>query len=605
MTAKDNAMKKIGYNTLTEIILLITAIVVLVIVCINNHNSQPAVSLGAKFVGEYKIGDSDWQTLTSESHIPALSGEVTLRGRFEGVAPDGDNIGPLKEGWVILFVLDHIGGEMYIDGECVKVFDSENSQIGFHSCGENISEYVVSGNENNGVEIILRNPHHFGNGDAIEKFLDSMTVCSSYTEKALVTKGDFQRTIGFVVIILSLAMSGIALFSSLLHISYKEILWRTAGVLFFAGGYIVMSSPYIRLWSNHTLFNTYALQLCGIMYALFIMGIIMKLVGESRKKLCSTVLALCGVAVCIMLVLSLCGVILPYDVSAYSSVFIAITAIIMLVCCIMELVSDTALRKIIVIGAILVLVALVVDIVAMATGLWTNGMSSLAAFGLVFVIALIYALCYIPKSILRETELKDQLQDSRIAIMLSQIQPHFLYNVLNTIHYLCAKDPRTAQQAICDFSDYLRVNLDSLQRKTPVPFTTELKHVQTYMTLEKMRFDDILEIEYDIQAEDFSLPSLTIQPLAENAVKHGICQNSSGGTVRISTRETKNSFEIIVSDNGTGFDISENKNDGKSHIGIQNVRDRIERISGGTLMIESEIGKGTTAVVRIPKHKSD
>ena len=88
MTAKDNAMKKIGYNTLIEIILLITAIVVLVIVCINNHNSQPAVSLGAKFVGEYKIGDSDWQTLTSESHIPALSGDVTLRGRFEGVAPD-------------------------------------------------------------------------------------------------------------------------------------------------------------------------------------------------------------------------------------------------------------------------------------------------------------------------------------------------------------------------------------------------------------------------------------------------------------------------------------------------------------------------------------
>lgn len=187
--------------------------------------------------------------------------------------------------------------------------------------------------------------------------------------------------------------------------------------------------------------------------------------------------------------------------------------------------------------------------------------------------------------------------------MLSQIQPHFLYNSLNSIYYLCDKDPKAARQAISDFSDYLRGNMDSLTRSAPVPFYRELKHLKNYLTLEKLRFDDTLEIVWDIQTEDFMIPALTVQPLVENAVKHGICKSENGGTVTISTRECESCYEVEIRDDGAGFDPNGNPSDGKSHVGIENVRSRLSKMCGADLEITSEKGKGTTAIIRIPKNK--
>lgn len=131
----------------------------------------------------------------------------------------------------------------------------------------------------------------------------------------------------------------------------------------------------------------------------------------------------------------------------------------------------------------------------------------------------------------RMAEQESKLTESRIAIMLSQIQPHFLYNSLNSIYYLCEKDPAQAQAAIDDFATYLRGNLDSLKRTAPVSFERELEHVRIYLSLEKMRFDDDLMIAYDIQTTEFLIPALTVQPLVENAVKYGVGKKVSGGTL--------------------------------------------------------------------------
>lgn len=204
---------------------------------------------------------------------------------------------------------------------------------------------------------------------------------------------------------------------------------------------------------------------------------------------------------------------------------------------------------------------------------------------------------------LRQQEV--QLANSRISIMLSQIQPHFIFNSLNTIYYLCEKDTASAQKAISDFSDYLRGNIDSLRNSATIPFSNELKHIEIYLSLEKMRFDDDLNIVYDIQAKNFMIPSLTLQPIVENAVKHGISKADSAGTVVISSRELENCFEISVTDDGIGFDTAQSKDDGRTHIGIENVRQRLEMISGASLDIRSSPGNGTKAVVRIPKEDSD
>ena len=202
-------------------------------------------------------------------------------------------------------------------------------------------------------------------------------------------------------------------------------------------------------------------------------------------------------------------------------------------------------------------------------------------------------------------EKEQELSDSRIKVMVSQIQPHFLYNTLNSIYHLCEKDSGMAQQAISDFSDYLRMNLKSLDHTDPIPFKEELRHVKTYLHLEKMRFEEDLRVEYDIGADDFMLPALTIQPLVENAVKHGIIPKKGGGTVTLATREESDCYRIIIADDGVGFVPGIKKEDGKSHVGIRNVRQRLREMCRAELDIESALGKGTKTTITLPKEQQN
>ena len=202
---------------------------------------------------------------------------------------------------------------------------------------------------------------------------------------------------------------------------------------------------------------------------------------------------------------------------------------------------------------------------------------------------------------IRYQQVQKELYESRVAIMVSQIQPHFLYNSLTSIAMMCTINPETAQEATITFADYLRGNMDSLKQKSPVPFAKELEHLKKYLYIEKLRFGDDLNIAYDIQTTDFVLPQLSIQPLVENAVKHGVGMKREGGTVTITARETETAYEVIVSDDGVGFDTEAVRNDGRSHVGMDNVRRRISEMCGGTVSIKSEIGKGTAATVTLPK----
>ncbi len=216
-------------------------------------------------------------------------------------------------------------------------------------------------------------------------------------------------------------------------------------------------------------------------------------------------------------------------------------------------------------------------------------------------ILMVYTFIHVQQNMeLREKE--NALTQERLSIMMSQIQPHFLYNSLNAIYYLCTKDPAMAQQAIGEFSDYLRGNLDSLRTKEPVPFEKELDHIRNYLALEKMRYDEDLNIVYDIQAKNFKLPALTVQPIVENAVKYGVGKSPDGGTVTISSREYDERYEIIVDDDGVGgYTEAKRQYDGRSHIGIQNVRERLKLQCDGSLIIESEAGIGTKVTITIPK----
>lgn len=213
----------------------------------------------------------------------------------------------------------------------------------------------------------------------------------------------------------------------------------------------------------------------------------------------------------------------------------------------------------------------------------------------------LYIVFHIEQNVL--LRIKDEkLVQSRIAIMLSQIRPHFLYNALNAIHYLCEKDPKLAQNAIAEFSDYLRGNLDSVSVDRTVLFSKELEHIKNYLFLEKLRYEDELEIVYELGTIAFFLPPLTVQPLVENAVRYGIGQAIDGGKLTIKTVERDEGYEIFVIDDGVGGYAPDNKKeDGRSHVGIDNVRERLALMVGGTLEIKSEKGKGTAARIFIPR----
>ena len=202
---------------------------------------------------------------------------------------------------------------------------------------------------------------------------------------------------------------------------------------------------------------------------------------------------------------------------------------------------------------------------------------------------------------LRLQQKEAEIQRANMALMLSQIQPHFMCNVLCAIQDLAAEKAPEAARAAGDFSKFLRGNLSSLSASGPIPFEKALEHTRYYLSLEKMRFEDRLNVEYDIETTAFCVPPLTMQPLVENAVRHGICKRRDGGTIRISTREQPNAYVICIADNGVGFDPAEIPAEDRPHIGLPNARDRIQTMCGGTLDIQSTRGGGTTVTITLPK----
>lgn len=198
-------------------------------------------------------------------------------------------------------------------------------------------------------------------------------------------------------------------------------------------------------------------------------------------------------------------------------------------------------------------------------------------------------------------EEKEKNKEAQIKIMLSQIQPHFIYNALSSISVLIEVDPKKAQAALDDFTEYLRHNLSSLTETKLIPFEDELKHIKSYVALEKMRFGDRLNVTYNIKISDFSIPPLSIQPIVENAVKHGVLKKLEGGNIAINTYEENDSFVVRVIDDGVGFSMGEIDFKSNSHVGISNIKYRVENICNGKIVINSKADKGTEIAVVFPK----
>lgn len=186
-------------------------------------------------------------------------------------------------------------------------------------------------------------------------------------------------------------------------------------------------------------------------------------------------------------------------------------------------------------------------------------------------------------------------QQARLAVL--KMRPHFIHNTLTSIYYLCATDPKAAQQTILDFSRYLQNNFNAIVEEDSVPFTEELEHTRAYLAVEEACHRDQLLVEFDTPVTLFRIPPLTLQPIVENAVKHGLDPDFAPLRVTVSTRATETGVEVSVADNGCGYTMPR---DGKTGFALDNIRERLKAQCDGTLEIESRNGDGTLVTISIP-----
>lgn len=241
-----------------------------------------------------------------------------------------------------------------------------------------------------------------------------------------------------------------------------------------------------------------------------------------------------------------------------------------------------------------------------------NGInSSTAASTPVFIGFFIYAICIGIDMLLEFRNTLEQvsaqkimIEEAKTQLVLSQIKPHFVYNSLGAIRVLIKKDPDAAYDALYTFTRYLRQNIDALENSAPIPFKTELEHIRTYIDIERLRFQNKVEVVFKTDFTNFSVPPLSIQIFVENAMKHGVFQKPEGGTICVRSYMTQSDVYIEVEDDGVGFDPSTlQSGDGHRGIGIKNAIYRIENTVGGKCDIRSAPGQGTTVIVKLPKNK--
>ena len=578
----------------------------------NNINSLQAISaISAKvqFYGEYRIGDSQWQEIAEGQHIPATKGDVTLRGNFHMLAPDGEYIGIYRSDTPIAFYTNHINLTILEGKNDPFVIDMENPLYGTSACGVCWTAYLLTTGSEESIEIVIHNPHRFGNENAIDDMLSNLALWSGIDfERDMLESGKNQRNTGLFFVIVSLVLLGSALFSALLHIPNSRIIWLLGATIISAGIYLAYSASGVSFWSEFVAVNTNILGFSMMFYMLFVAGIITCLLNTTKRIGYITTASL-GIMDGIYFILPALTKLHFYDTWLPWAITQSVVNIVLFFCLIKEYTSANKTARWMHLGMGLLLFAFEADVIATAAGFWEGGFISKYVFFILFVAALFVVLRLIPESInaaekakaleLQRSRLEAELKESRISIMLSQIQPHFIYNTLGTIERMCLKDPKKAFDLVRNFSLYLRGNFSELDSVAPIRFEEELNHIEYYVNIEKVRFPD-MSIEYDVEATEFVLPALSVQPLVENAIKHGLMRLESGGTVLVRSYETPTHFCVEVKDDGVGFDTSL-PIDEKMHVGLRNIRGRLNAMVNGDLILESKPGVGTKAVIMIPK----
>lgn len=587
-------MKKQTINIICPLALFAVAAIVLMAACMGSSQSVMSMPIPYVFEGEYSLDGGAWQTLTEEADICALDGDLILRGNFDYELP---------EGGIIHFYLNHIGISMYVNGEMVFCSSFEEAYAGADLCGTIWQEWVSTGIEKGDiVEIRLHNPHSYGNGTAYRDFLKSTYGGDAFTfEKWLGKYTRLYWITGFFVLVVSLVLLGMALGFKVLHVLNASVLWSMGVLAAFIGGYILLDTADISLKNNLIIFNTYLRQIC-IMLSGFELGMgITKGLNGKVKKLAKAATAVLGLMDGAMLFIVLFGKMLLYDTLPFWTVIQVLVGIVLLCCCIAGYHGQSKDERVISLSFCLILLAMLWELANGYMYWWQSGICVKVVFLLLFAVHLVGAIRVIPRNYLASIEaekLAGELKNSRVALAMSQIRTHFIFNVLNAISGMCKYDPEKADETVVRFARYLRSNIDMMKEDKPEVFSRALEQLEDYVALEQVRFGDRIQFLTEIEEKNFKIPPLVLQPLVENAIKHGLLVKEEGGTVRLRTEKKDQEIAITIWDDGVGFDPAAVYKE--ESVGIGNVRFRLEHMMNGRLDIESSPGNGTTVTITVP-----
>lgn len=564
------------------------------------------VPMPQSFLGEYSYDNENWHPLTDTAELSALEGDLYLRGHWERAIPARSRLN---------YFGNHIGAALYVDGQPYSIdlllqLEQYGLQLQPAMCGRGWHFWYFEDGipENTQIHIQLQNPHRYGNESAYRDFLSTLSCTANDPDFLTGSLSGHSRPyliIGIILVIAAILQLGSALTGVILQAPIGMRVFQIGLLTGFAGGFFIFDTIGLTFWSESNILNTYGRQICW-MYAVYLLGILAKSVFQGkRKKVSAIALAVCAAVNAAIIVLSFTGAVLIYDTQFCWIVMQQFLCPVLICCCAAELFREKAADK----PMLLLLLLLFVCILLDTTGIASSIYSSFTLTKGMLIVFLVYIFFRSARKIIlnhsasvRAQKMEKELEESRIAIMLSQIQPHFIFNALGTIRGLCREDPEQAWKALGDFSTYLRGNMNALTSAKSIPFSTELRHIETYLRLEKMRLGDRLSIAYDIQETDFLLPPLTLQPLVENAVKHGIFYKEGNGLVTIHSRREGQKIVISVHDDGVGFDSAKPAPafELHAHLGLSNVQSRVEKILGGTLQIDSVPNGGTTVTVTFP-----
>ena len=593
-------------NWIVSLLLFLLSAICLLTVVLRGNQSSLSKPLLQIFTGEYSWDGEVWYPLDDNADLNALDGDLFLRGHFSYDIFDGGRL---------YYYQNHIGVTIYLNGELLSIdtiseYEEEGLVLEPSLCGSRW-DYILSPGitTKDEVEFRLHNPHSHGNSSAYRDFLNTLygSPNTSYIlESYLKPCSSSLQIAGIVLIIVALILLGAALASGFLRTPMGGGLWQYGLLTLFMGGFVILDTVGISFVSELVVFNTYARQLC-MMLAVYCMGLCVcgTLTGKPRKT-AKTAMLLSALLDGILIVLSFAGVTVIYDTGIYWVASQVVLCPLLIACAAVEWHHREKNSRTILLSLMFLLSAVLLDIAGVGRSIYSHGTCTKAVFALLFVLYAAGTAKHVVidhQASIRAKQLEKELEDSRVATMLSQIQPHFIYNTLGTVEQLCKEQPEVASNLVHHFSLYLRGNFSELDNKAPILLSKELEHVRHYVEIEHIRFPD-MEIRFELDSEDFLLPALSVQPLVENAIKHGLMGLESGGTVTVSAYETEKDYCVSVVDDGVGFDTTILL-DGREHIGIRNIRGRIAAMCGGTLTVESAPGKGTKAVITIPKERSE